>query len=39
MKFSHPAVINYLRQATVREIVSVRLGGDHFCLNAAFQSG
>lgn len=39
MKLSHPTVINYLRQAKVREIVSVRLSGDHFRLNAAFQSG
>ncbi|CAI2534336.1 Deoxyribonucleoside regulator [Serratia proteamaculans] len=33
MKLSRPTVINYLRLAKAREIVSVRLSGDHFRLN------
>ncbi len=33
MKLSRPTVINYLRLAKAREIVSVRLSGDHFRIN------
>ncbi|MEC5318714.1 sugar-binding domain-containing protein [Brenneria populi subsp. brevivirga] len=33
MKLSRPTVINYLRLAKIREIVSVRLSGEHFRLN------
>lgn len=33
MKLSRPTVINYLRLAKTREIVSVRLSGEHFRVN------
>lgn len=33
MKLSRPTVINYLRLAKMREIVSVRLSGEHFRAN------
>ena len=33
MKLSRPTIISYLRLAKAREIVSVRLSGDHFRLN------